>query len=176
MHKKHLTNKNFKLNIGGTDERDIDQAIENSLKDMKEHTTTENEPQVDNPKVEKPMFSGQGVKLDSGFFFIFDVHRKLINFLKKAGITKNSIKGYSKYNIDYDDDPELAYAFKLSLSAVFYIFISFLKTKYFFFFEKFDEPIEDKTKAIKLNFKYPTGKSKQKEFLKSSTVEVKIFK
>ena len=123
MHKKHLTNKNFKLNIGGTDERDIEQAIENSLKDLKEQ---ENEPKIENPKVEKPMFSGQGVKFDSsGFLFIFDL---LIKFQKKAGITKNSIKGYEKYNIDYDDDPELAYAFKLSLSAVFIIFISFLIT------------------------------------------------
>ena len=36
MHKKNLTNKNFKLNIGGTDERDFEQAIQDSLNEMKE--------------------------------------------------------------------------------------------------------------------------------------------
>jgi len=33
-------------------------------------------------------------------------------------MTKKKIKGYEKYNIEFENDPELAYAFKLSLSAV----------------------------------------------------------
>ena len=57
-------NKNFKLNIGGTDERDLEQAIQNSMNDQKEK---ENESKVPEPK-EKPQptyFSGQPVKFES---------------------------------------------------------------------------------------------------------------
>lgn len=33
-------------------------------------------------------------------------------------MSKNKIKGYEKYNFEYENDPELAFAFKLSLSSV----------------------------------------------------------
>ena len=65
MHKKNMANKNFKLNIGGTDERDLEQAIQNSLNEMKEKESEE-KPQE---KPQPSFFGGQGVKLESGFFF-----------------------------------------------------------------------------------------------------------
>lgn len=60
-----MKNKNFKLNIGGTDERDLEQAIENSLKEM-------GKTQEEKTEMEKPaFFSGNAVKLESsGEFFI----------------------------------------------------------------------------------------------------------
>ena len=43
--------------------------------------------------------------------------------------------------------------------------------------QKFDVPITDPSQAVKINFKYPNGKNKQKEFLSmSSTVEVNNIK
>jgi len=33
MNEKNLKKKNYKLNIGGTDERDMEEAIQNSLKE-----------------------------------------------------------------------------------------------------------------------------------------------
>ena len=40
LHNKNLKKKNYKLNIDGTDQRDLDQAIENSLHDF---TTQQND-------------------------------------------------------------------------------------------------------------------------------------
>ena len=69
MHKKNLTNKNFKLNIGGTDERDFEQAIQDSLNEMKEkEKESEQKPQE---KPQPSFFGGQGVKLETGFYFFF---------------------------------------------------------------------------------------------------------
>lgn len=44
-------------------------------------------------------------------------------FEKMKGMTKNKIKGYEKYNIEFDNDPELLFAFKLSLAAVDFKFL-----------------------------------------------------
>jgi len=33
MNERNLKKKNYKLNIGGTDERDLEEAIQNSLKE-----------------------------------------------------------------------------------------------------------------------------------------------
>lgn len=35
-------------------------------------------------------------------------------------MNKDKIKGYEKYNIEFDNDPEFLFAFKLSLSSVIY--------------------------------------------------------
>ena len=69
LHKKNMSNKNFKLNIGGTDERDLEEAIQNSIKDQQKA-----QPEVDlkDNKPQIPYFTGTGVQFDkSGIFFIF---------------------------------------------------------------------------------------------------------
>lgn len=69
IHQKNLLNKNFKLNIGGTDERDLEQAIENSLKEMektgKSNMNPDTEGEQEKEKEKPNYFSGTGVSLDS---------------------------------------------------------------------------------------------------------------
>lgn len=62
----NMKSKNYKLNIGGTDERDLEEAIKNSLKDYdhpnKNKPEPINEESEDKQKEEpKKFFSGKGV-------------------------------------------------------------------------------------------------------------------
>ena len=71
MHKRNMANKNFKLNIGGTDERDLEQAIQNSLNEMKDKEKEKESEQKPQEKPQPSFFGGQGVKLESGIKFLF---------------------------------------------------------------------------------------------------------
>ena len=74
MHQKNLLNKNFKLNIGGTDERDLEEAIKNSLKDMENTQNNLGEKPQPEEKDNKPnYFSGNAVSLESsgGILLLF---------------------------------------------------------------------------------------------------------
>ena len=97
MNKRNLKKKNYKLNIGGTDERDLEEAIQNSLKEgggkggydndeddddayeraiqesMKDNGRMEEEEEEEEENKFKA-FQGTGVSLAS------QVHRKLILF------------------------------------------------------------------------------------------------
>lgn len=60
------------MNIGGTDERDLEQAIENSLKEMGKN-------QEENTEKEKPaFFSGNAVKLESSGKYFYKKLKHLI--------------------------------------------------------------------------------------------------
>lgn len=58
-----MKSKNYKLNIGGTDERDLEEAIKNSLKDYA--SSNQNKPEIiseeSEKKEQKNYFSGKGV-------------------------------------------------------------------------------------------------------------------
>lgn len=63
-----MKSKNYKLNIGGTDERDLEEAIKNSLQDYESKQPKNKEENENENKQEEPKFisfGGKGVSLDN---------------------------------------------------------------------------------------------------------------
>jgi len=102
-HERNLKKKNYKLNIGGTDERDLEEAIKNSLNEQSKQNDemdTEDNKQQEDDKAFKP-FQGKGIAFSSS---------KLPQELEEY------------FNMtDPSQDPELAEAIKFSISEKFAI-------------------------------------------------------
>lgn len=95
VHQRRLKKKNYKLNIGGSDERDYEEAIKRSLGDdrnREDDISDDDWEQFEHPETWQPEkqppqhFGGQGVKLG-------DESRPRVN--------------YSKFDLNPNEDPEL---------------------------------------------------------------------
>jgi ataxin-3 len=105
MHERNLKKKNFKLNIGGTDERDLEEAMENSLKEsMKDNQGGGDKMDEEEIKKEEDKFKafqGKGVSFASS-----NLPNELVEYFK---LTDPSV------------DPELASVMKMSIAERFVV-------------------------------------------------------
>jgi len=154
MNKINLKRKNYKLNIGGTDERDLEEALQNSLKEAggKGYQNNDNddddayeraiqESMKDNDRMEEEeedenkfkAFQGTGVSLAS------NIHH-------------NDLESYFEKWISAED-PELAFAMKLSIA------------------DQFANKPQHNDDSLSLNIRLFTGTVENWVFNKNSIVE-----
>jgi len=156
MNKRNLKRKNYKLNIGGTDERDLEEAIQNSIKEaggkgyqndddnnddeayeraiqesMKDNDRMEEEEEEEENKFKA--FQGTGVSLASN-------------------IHNNDLESYFEKWISAED-PELAFAMKLSIA------------------DQFANKPQHNDDTLSLNIRLFTGAVENWVFNKNSVVE-----
>lgn len=142
LQKYHNEHKNDKLNVSGQDERELEQALQKSLKDMDGNSGAA-EKKPESPKFKA--FTGKGFSLNDGAS-------------SQAGVDTNS-ELYQTLAAEYGDDPEM-------IAGI----IESMKMDQVSKLEVPVEPSSDAEGVVNLQLRLPDGSKLTRRFLRSNTI------
>ena len=141
----HKNNKNHKLNVSGQDERELEAALQKSLKEMGNENKGEEAKKEEEHKFKA--FTGKGVSLNEA-----------ADDKKGPQLDVNSDL-YKALELEYGNDPEMLQVMMLSMQAN---EVAQLEVP--------EEPAEGADNVVNLQLRMPDGSKLQRRFLRSNNL------